>query len=136
MISPPPGSFSWIDGTYVEKTGPDTGVVKVPSQGDQLPPRVVVWIGSQFTDEHKTSARRLATGDEVRILGEKPMQTDRGPTTFYQIAPPRQEYRWVKGDFIVPLAEAGQIARSAPVATPSVSTGPQQPNASLTNTHI
>jgi uncharacterized protein YraI len=118
MISPPPGSFSWIDGTYVEKTGPDTGVVKVPSAGDGLPPRVVVWIGSQFTDEHKYFGRQLANGDEVRILGEQQHQTDRGPTTFYKIAPPRLEYRWVKGDFIIPLAEAGQIARSAPAAGP------------------
>src|SRR5690606_34846256 len=59
-----------------------------------------------------------ASGDEVRILGEKPHQTDRGPTTFYKIAPPRLEYRWVKGDFIVPLSEAGQIARQTPGAAP------------------
>jgi uncharacterized protein YraI len=119
MISPPPGSFSWIDGTYVEKTGPETGRVKVPSTGEALPPRVVVWIGSQFTDEHKYFGRQLADGDEIRILGEKQHQTERGPTTFYKIAPPRLEYRWVKGDFIIPLSEAGQIARTAPAAGPT-----------------
>lgn len=126
MISPPAGSFSWIDGTYVQKTGPETGVVKVASNGDGLPPRVVVWIGSQFTDEHKYFGRQLANGDEVQILGEEQRQTERGMTTFYRIAPPRLEYRWVKGDFIVPLAEAGNIARSAPVSTPPVSSNPGQ----------
>jgi uncharacterized protein YraI len=119
MVSPPAGSFSWIDAAYVEKTGPEAGVVKVPATGDGLPPRVVVWIGSQFTDEHKYFGRQLANGDEVRILGEKQHQTDRGAATFFKIAPPRLEYRWVKGDFIVPLSEAGQIARTAPNVAPT-----------------
>jgi len=124
MISPPPGSFSWIDSVYVEKTGSETGVVKVPSAGDGLPPRVVVWIGSQFTDEHKYFGRQLASGDEVRILGQQQKQTDGGPATFYKIAPPRLEYRWIKGDFVVPLADAGSIARATPVPTPPVSNKP------------
>ena len=126
MISPPPGSFSWIDSTYVEKTGPETGVVKIPSAGNGLPPRVVVWIGSQFTDDHKYFGRQLANGDELRILGEKQQQTDGGPITFYKIAPPRLEYRWVKGDFVVPLAEAGSIAQTPSVATPPVPDSTQQ----------
>lgn len=122
MILPPPGSFSWIDATYVEKTGPETGTVRVPATGDGLPPRVVVWIGSEFTDEHKYFGRQLANLDEVRILGEKTQTTERGPTTFYKIAPPRLEYRWIKGDFVVPLSDASRIARSTPEGTPPVAT--------------
>ncbi|MGD9855043.1 MAG: SH3 domain-containing protein [Planctomycetaceae bacterium] len=115
MISPPPGSFSWINAGYVEATGDGRGVVKAPSQGDGLPPRVVVWIGSQFTNEHKYFGRQLASGDEVTIIGEEAQPTDKGPVTFYKIEPPRLEYRWVKGDFVRPLSDAGGIAPQNPV---------------------
>lgn len=126
MISPPPGSFSWIDAAYVERTGQDAGVVRVPSKGDQLPPRVVVWIGSDFTNEHKYFGRQLADGDPVQILGEKSIPTDQGAATFYKIAPPRLEYRWVKGDFIVPLSDSSRIAGTVP--TPAISAAPQESN--------
>ena len=134
MISPPPGSFSWIDSMYVKKTGTETGIVNVPSSGDGLPPRVVVWIGSQFTDEHKYFGRQLASGDEVRILGQETKNTSNGPAEFYKIAPPRLEYRWVKGDFIVPLSEASRIAVSDPVTTPAIAdSGQANPFASTSS---
>lgn len=126
MISPPPGSFSWIDAAYVERTGPETGVVQVPRQDDGLPQRVAVWIGSQFTDEHRYYGRQLASGDEVRILDEKTSASEGGPASYFKIAPPRHEYRWVKGDFIVPLSDTGRIVRSQPVQTPTISASPQQ----------
>ncbi len=118
MISPPPGSFSWINANYVQTTGNGRGIVQAPDPGNGLPPRVVVWIGSQFTNEHKYFGRQLASGDEVTILGEETQQTDRGPATFYKIEPPRLEYRWVKGDYVVPLSEMGNIAQQ-PSAKPS-----------------
>ncbi len=118
VISPPPGSFSWINASYVETTGDGRGIVRAPDQGNGLPARVVVFIGSQFTNEHKYFGRRLANGDEVTILGEETQQTDRGPVGFYKIQPPRHEYRWVKGDYVVPLSEMGNIAQQPP-AKPS-----------------
>ena len=130
MIAPPPGSFSWIDATHVEQTGPETGIVKVAPRGNGLPPRVAVWIGSQFSDEHRYYGRQLANGDEVRILGQKSVPSDAGPTTYFKIAPPRHEYRWVKGDFIVPLSEADKIIATPPLAgavtTPTISAAPEQ----------
>jgi hypothetical protein len=91
MVAPPVGSFSWID----------AGVVEVPlSEGPSA--RAIVRIGSEFSDDHAYYGRELTTGDEVRILGEKTLTTDRGALRMYQIAPPPLEYRWVKGDFIVP----------------------------------
>ncbi|MBX3436373.1 MAG: hypothetical protein KF861_02705 [Planctomycetaceae bacterium] len=109
-ISPPPGSFSWINAGYVEITSPGRGVVKAPPQADGTSPRVPVWVGSEFSSEHKSFQRQLATDDEVIILGEEPKPTDMGVMKFYKIQPPRQEYRWVKGDFVQPLSAAGSIA--------------------------
>ncbi len=113
MIAPPAGSFSWIDAAHVQKQGPNKGAVSVAPQGDGLPPRVVVWIGSEFTSDRKYFGRQLAHGDTVDILEEQTLPTDRGPVLYYKIAPPRLEYRWVKGDFVVPLSEAGTLAPSS-----------------------
>ena len=128
-ISPPPGSFSWIDASYVETTGDGRGIVKALAQGGGLPPRVVVWIGSQFTNEHRITGRQLASGDEVTVIGEKTQQTERGPTKFYKIAPPRHEYRWIKGNYVMPLSEVDNIAQlhpspSSPFDTSAVSNDP------------
>ena len=130
MIAPPPGSFSWIDSAYVEQSGPETGVVTVKSPGEGLPPRVAVWIGSQFSDEHRYYGRQLANGDEVHILGQKNVLSDAGQTTYFKIAPPRHEYRWVKGDFIVPTSDASRLIATTPgnnsIETPTISATPEQ----------
>jgi len=115
MIAPPPGSFSWIKASYVETTGNGRGIVKAPSQGGGWPPRVVVWIGSRFTDEHKYFGRQLAGGDEVTIIGEAMHESDQGQAKFYKIEPPRLEYRWIKGDFVLPLSEFKNSVAQSPV---------------------
>lgn len=119
VISPPPGSFSWINANYVETNGDGRGTVTVPPTGDGLPPRVAVYVGSQFNNEHNVIGRQLAAGDAVTIIGEKTQPTAQGPTRFYKIEPPRLENRWIKGDFVLPLSEAGDLARFKPTAPPS-----------------
>lgn len=106
MIAPPPGSFSLIDASLVEKTGETRGIVKVPPLGDGQAGRAIVRIGTEFGDDHAFYGRELANGDSVEIIGEKTIATERGSVLMYQIQPPALEYRWVKGDFIVPAAEA------------------------------
>jgi len=78
-----------------------------------------VYVGSQFTNEHKVTGRQLASGDTVAIIGEKTQPTDQGPTKFYQIEPPRLENRWIKGDFVLPLSEAGQVAQFKTTSPPT-----------------
>ncbi len=119
VISPPPGSFSWINANYVETSGDGRGVVQAPDSGDGLPPRVFVYVGSQFTNEHKVTGRKLASGDTVRIIGEKTQSTPQGPTKYYQIEPPRLENRWIKGDFVLPLSEAGHVAQFKTTSPPA-----------------
>ncbi len=135
MIAPPTGSFSWIDASHVQRQGPERGVVSVAHQGEGLPPRVVVWIGSEFTNDRKYFGRQLAHGDTVQIFGEETLPTDRGPVLYYKIAPPQLEYRWVKGDFVVPASEAlptkdaGPLANGPqPTSTPVTLSAPQSEN--------
>ena len=106
MIAPPPGSFSLIDATLVQQTGETRGIVKVPPLGDGQAGRAIVRIGTEFGDDHEFYGRELANGDTVEIIGERTIATERGSVRMYQIKPPALEYRWVKGDFIVPAAEA------------------------------
>ena len=119
VISPPPGSFSWINADYVQTSGDGRGTVQAPDTGNGLPARVVVYVGSQFSDEHKVTGRQLASGDTVKIIGEKVQQTEQGQTKFYQIEPPRLENRWIKGDFVLPLSEAGNLAQFKSTAPPA-----------------
>jgi hypothetical protein len=106
MIAPPPGSFSWIDAALVAKSGPDQGVVQAPPLGSGQQARAIVRIGSELSDDHGVYSRELSNGETVRILGQQELQTERGPVLMYKIAPPSAEYRWVKGDYIVPVSEA------------------------------
>ncbi|QDU38825.1 Bacterial SH3 domain protein [Maioricimonas rarisocia] len=103
MIAPPPGSFSWIDASLVKVTNQGEGVVDVPPLEDGRVPRAIVRIGSQLSDDHAYYGRELGSGDKVTILGEKTLQTDRGPVKMLKIEPPAREYRWIKGDFVVPV---------------------------------
>ncbi|WP_417848218.1 hypothetical protein [Thalassoglobus sp.] len=102
MIAPPKGSLSWIDAELVKRTGGDTGVVQVAPQNGR-PARAIVRIGSELSKEHSYYGRELSNGDEVTILGEETLTTQRGPVRMLKIVPPAQEFRWMKGEFLVPL---------------------------------
>jgi hypothetical protein len=119
MISPPPGSVSWIEASLVERQG-NRGIVNVPTDEQGRPGQAIVRIGSTLSDDHGYTGRRLSTGDEVEIIGEQTLAMPQGPVRMLQIAPPLREYRWVKGDFIVPAdAALRQHADSDPYAVPS-----------------
>ncbi len=105
MIAPPPGSFSWIEADLVQRQGPQHGVVSLRRDANGNPRRAIVRIGSEFSDDHAFYGRELHQGDTVEILGEKSLQTKYGPVRMYRITPPALEYRWVKGDYIVPVSE-------------------------------
>src|SRR5690349_18957580 len=63
MISPPEGSFSWIQADHVRHKHEGAGVL---TQNN-----VIVRVGSQYNDERDWYQRELNKGDEVEILGEK-----------------------------------------------------------------
>lgn len=126
MVAPPPGSFSWIAASEVRKTGEGTGEVLTAVDAGGQSSRVFVRAGSQLSDDCSLFSIEMQSGDQVEIVGEKTLTLDRGPTLMYQIKPPLQEFRWVKGDFIVP-AGAGDRAQSDrdPFAVPSAQKTPE-----------
>lgn len=127
MISPPPGSFSYLDARFVQRQG-ERGVVQIPPNDDGTLPRALVRIGSQLGDDHTFYGRQLNNGDEVQILGERTLATDRGAATMLMITPPPREYRWVKGDFLIGAdASLRQQKAADPYADPLVQTGARAP---------
>jgi len=103
MISPPAGSFSWIDARLVNPLGNNRGLVTI-SPGSGQRNRAIVRIGSTLSDDHSFFGRELSNGDEVTILGEKVLAGKSGGVRMLKIAPPAQEFRWIKGEFLVPMS--------------------------------
>lgn len=101
MISPPEGSFSWIAAEHVTENA-GVGTVSLPEGDTEGAP---VWVGSELGNDHSMRQRVLKTGDTVQVIGEDVFQTNTGSTRVYKIAPPIREFRWVKGDFVVPADE-------------------------------
>jgi hypothetical protein len=127
MISPPPGSFSYIDARFVQASGA-TGVIQVTPNEDGKAPRAIVRIGSELGDDHAYYGRQLNNGDTVQILGERTLTTDHGAATMLMIVPPAREYRWVKGDFVVAADSAVRQQKAAdPYADPLVAAGLKRP---------
>lgn len=118
MIEPPAGSFSWIEAELIEKTQGDRGVVTLNPKSDVVQ-RPVARIGSTLGEDFAYSGRQLSPGEEVRILGEKKLPGPRGDVRMYKIAPPRQEFRWLRGEFLIPLsAEVQQQLAADPFQVP------------------
>lgn len=115
MISPPPGSFSYIRVNHVKTSDGQSGVVSIEPYEDGRPARSVVRIGSTLSDDAAFSGRQLTDGESVRILGRKMVRTDGGMVEMFKIAPPDKEYRWVKGDFIARSGEAVSRPEKKPV---------------------
>lgn len=119
MIAPPAGSFSWIRAEHVRRLDAGRGAVTAND--------VVVRVGSTFGDAHEVWQSRLSSGDVVEILGEATLTLDGQPMRMYKIKPPRDEYRWIAGRFVVPV---DQIVRQQqdrdPFAVPSNARRPRQ----------
>jgi hypothetical protein len=101
MIAPPQGSFSWIEADCVKQTGANRGVVSIAPESGH-PPRAIVRIGSRVSNERSYYGRELSNGDEVTILGEKTFSEAGHNVRMLMIAPPAQEFRWMKGELLVP----------------------------------
>ena len=116
MVSPPEGSFSWIAAEYVTQDAPGVGTVNLPQDNTEGAP---VWVGSELTNDHSVRQRVLQHGDTVQILAEDIFQENTGSTRVYKIVPPAKEFRWVKGDFVIPRnEELRQAALNDPYSNP------------------
>jgi uncharacterized protein YgiM (DUF1202 family) len=88
-IRPPAGSFSWVAGSDLEPSKDNLARVAE----EHVPARV----GSRFSDIREVTQVRLKRGEVVEVLGAKSRV---GAETWYKIAPPAGEFRWVDGKHV------------------------------------
>ena len=92
-IRPPEGSFSWVAGEFVRPL--ENGL------GEIMGERVVSRVGSRFSDIRDVIQVRLDNGEEVAILGvQPPAEGSTENKTWYKIAPPAGEFRWIAARFV------------------------------------
>jgi hypothetical protein len=92
-IRPPAGSFSWVPERFLRLTG-EPGVAEVTADG------VESLVGSKFDAPRYTWQVKLDQGELVELLGAKRIVSPQGQgeETWYKIAPPAGEFRWVQGE--------------------------------------
>jgi SH3-like domain-containing protein len=105
-IRPPAGSFSWISGEFLKPIDGSTAVVI----GD----RVVARVGSAFSDVRDCIQVRLERGEEVDVIEAKRFNEGPAAQTWYKIAPPAGEFRWVSGKFVERELHAAKPRDSGP----------------------
>lgn len=103
-IRPPEACFSWVAAEFIEPGEGNVGVVS----GDH----VVARVGTKFSDTRDVIQVRLDRGEEVEILEAREFNSGPAAQTWYKIAPPAGEFRWISGRFV-----DRQLAES-PHATP------------------
>ena len=91
-IRPPDEAFSWVSAEFIELGEDEVGVVT----GD----RVAARVGSTFGDTRDVIQVRMDRGEEVQVLDAREFDSGSGPQTWYKIAPPAGEFRWISGRFV------------------------------------
>ena len=91
-VRPTKDSFSWVAAEYLKPT--EDGLAEVT--GD----RVVVRVGSALSDVRDVIQIHLNRGEEVEVIEAKRFGTGPAAQTWYKIAPPAGEFRWVHGKFV------------------------------------
>jgi uncharacterized protein YraI len=104
-IRPPEGSFSWMTARHLKMTS-ENGVAEVVLDG------AVAWVGSTNTSvlQYKWQVR-LERGERVEVLGDQAMTVGPGfaTETYFKIAPPAGEFRWIHAEQAVsPHSSANQ----------------------------
>ena len=96
----------------------DDGLATVT--GDRLAARV----GSEFSDIRDVIQVRLHRGELVEVLGEKEFGSEPGSGTWYKIAPPSGEFRWVFGKYVDPDYLHSGVRKAPGGHSPLVAHGP------------
>ncbi|MGA2035945.1 MAG: SH3 domain-containing protein [Thermoguttaceae bacterium] len=93
-ILPPQGSFSWVSGRQLDMRKETIAVATED--------RVAARVGSRFSDIREVIQVRLHRGETVELLDIKQTgpASASGANTWYKIAPPAGEFRWVSAKFV------------------------------------
>jgi uncharacterized protein YgiM (DUF1202 family) len=113
-IRPPQDSFSWVFARHVKRL--DNGLAEI--EKEDVPSR----IGSRLSDQRNAVQIRLKKGEVVEVVGE---ETTDGQT-WYKIAPPSGEFRWIQARNI---GRTDQVLASevAPLESPPPADQPLPP---------
>jgi len=107
-ITPPIGSYSWVDARDVERVG-NTGTVHTDG--------VRIWVGSKMTPPNERPSATGATvnrGTQLSIIG----QPEVGTETLLPIKPPPQEVRYIEKAAIAPAQAGQQVASNQATVVP------------------
>lgn len=105
-IRPSQDCFSWVSAEFLEPGEDNLAVVT----GD----RVVARVGSVFSDVRDVIQVRLERGETVEVIEAKRFNSGPGAQTWYKIAPPAGEFRWISGKFIDRDAPQDKPRRPSP----------------------
>jgi hypothetical protein len=119
-IRPVEGSFSWVSGRYLQVR--EDGLAKLTAD------RVAARVGSQFSDIRDVIQVRLHEGELVEVLAEKRVGSGPESGTWYKIAPPSGEFRWVFGKFIDPHYHQSGVRNAPAEYHPLVRSGQSSPD--------
>lgn len=101
-IRPTVNSFSWVSGRELKLR--DGGL------GEILQDNVASRIGSRLNDKHNAAQVRLRKGEMVEVVGEDAFNGE----TWYKIAPPAGEFRWIQASLIERIGPLKQETAEAP----------------------
>ncbi|MBN1854924.1 MAG: hypothetical protein JW829_19475 [Pirellulales bacterium] len=125
-IRPPEGSFSWVAAQHVRLSDD-------PGLGEIIHQRTPSRIGSQLDQQRHAVQVRLNQGELVEILHEEQVDGH----SWYQIAPPRGEFRWIDEQDLnlatepipaQPAPDANEDSPSQGTARPWESEGSPEPD--------
>jgi hypothetical protein len=104
-IRPTPNSFSWVAARDLNVQEGGLGEVNKDDAASR--------IGSRLSDKHNASQVRLKKGETVEVLGEENF----GGETWYKIAPPAGEFRWIQSSLIERTGPIQQVSAESTVST-------------------
>ncbi|NUQ65022.1 MAG: SH3 domain-containing protein, partial [Pirellulales bacterium] len=111
-IRPPEGSFAWVSGRFLKLEKDRLATVI----GD----RVAARVGSRISDARDVVQVRLDRGELVDVLETKTIQGDPESSTWYKIAPPAGEFRWIFGKYVDPQDPNDGTRKVQPATSPLV----------------
>jgi len=107
-IRPPEGSFTWVSGKYLTQGGNNLAVATEDG--------VAARVGSRFSDIRDVIQVRLHKGEVIELLDVKEVGTGPNRQTWYKIAPPSGEFRWVFGKYVDADYRASGVRRTRAAA--------------------
>jgi hypothetical protein len=120
-IRPPETSFSWVFSRHVVPVG--NGLGRIDKD------KVAARVGSSLSNQRDVTQVELREGEIVRVIDE---ETHDGQT-WYKIAPPAGEFRWIHVSNIRREGAAENEPTAADTAWRPVARAPQQPSEVATN---